>query len=297
MVKELDVLFVGPWERVVSRIGEQRFISGIEKIRKFRFVDRIVYSSSDPLGVVPVAIFDYVASTFSGADVDKEYIEGNTSYATSSHQTSPYIDNVKAGLQFCSSKFVIRVRSDLEFHEINMIFSLLKNEPNKIYIDYHPDHTLLIPNYLPDMFMAAKLETVTKMYTGDFFKNTSATRKLSINPFRFLVAGYWDVNYQYPEVLFWSTALRNIGFKKQVDRGPIKQLKGSFILYKSAIVLLNRNKLFDINARFNRPHRWTRELLFPMTLTNYCLLLTKHISQFGSKTLTNLALKIWKILT
>ena len=63
------------------------------------------------------------------------------------------------------------------------------------------------------MFLAARATSFYK-YKGDFKRNPVG-KKLSFNPFKYLSAGFWDAAYQYPEVLFWFNALKNIEYIKK----------------------------------------------------------------------------------
>lgn len=290
----VDVLLVGPWDRVLSARGEDGIRYYVDRLKQHFFIGKVIYSSSDPLGTIPHDIFDNVASTYSGELLTNSYINSNTSYASSRSRLSPYIENVKAGLELCSAKFIIRARSDLELQGIETIHNLLTNSPENIYIDYHPEHSLLIPFYYSDMFLAAKSENVRSLYSGCFERNCIGKKKLSFNPFRYLNAGFWDESYQYPELLFWSKGLCNLNYienSKYTSSNLIGFIRSLGLINKK-LFLVNRNKIFNVHSRFNKEHYWGESILFPWSITVTLRLSIKHLFQYIHKTVKNLYLKL-----
>lgn len=293
MDQKLDVLLVGPWERVLKDRGLQSISNYVQALKLKEFIGKVIYSSSDPKGTVPLDIFDSVVSTYRGVKIPTSYQNGNTSYATSKSEFSPYIENVKAGLKYCSAKFIIRIRSDLELKEIEEIFFLLTKYPQKIFIDYHPEHSLLIPFYYSDMFLAARATSVYSLYKGDFKRNSVGKKKLSFNPFKYLSAGFWDAAYQHPEVLFWFNALKNIEYiKKNYTFANIFYVFQSLIIINKKIILLDRNRVFVLHQRFNLSHNWNNKLIFPWKFSIYSRLIIKHLFKFYNKSFYNLINKI-----
>lgn len=290
MDETVDVLLVGPWDRVLAERGEKGIRDYVGELKLKKFIGKVIYSSSDPLGVVPVDIFDDVVSTYRGERLPNAYVNANTSYATSRTKWSPYIENVKAGLEFCTAKFIIRVRSDLELSELDSIHLFLVENPENIYIDYHPEHALLIPFYFSDMFLAAKATNVRSLYNGSFERNAVGRKKLSFSPFKYLNAGFWDESYQYPELLFWSNGLCNLGYitnSLRVSSNVVSFIKSLGLIDKK-IILFDRNRIFNLHPRFNNAHGWGDNVLFPWKLKVYSRLVIKHFFQFLYKTLTNL---------
>jgi hypothetical protein len=237
---KVDFVLVGPWDRVCEYgIPKQDFLDYISYIRGFNITGKVIYSSSDASGVVDSKLFDVVCS--------------NSILLNNEATGALYYANSKIGIDRAESEFVIRVRSDLFLNELEFIFNVLASNSEKIVIDYHVDHTLLIPYYYSDFFLAAKTTKAKKLYSCDIAVLLGNEKLLSLSPHKFLTAGHFTKHFKYNEYLAWSLMMKNFGFISSVQE--MHQLSfGDYVnslnVLKSFFVLVDRKKIFCENLRF-----------------------------------------------
>ena len=73
---KIDIVLVGPWSRLCNQlIVREDFLHYLKFIRSHGFIQNIIYSSSDEIGVVPTHLFDQVCSNHH-ASIDQENLTG-----------------------------------------------------------------------------------------------------------------------------------------------------------------------------------------------------------------------------
>ena len=129
---------------------------------------------------MPSHLFDQVCSNHH-ALTDQENFPGQNL------NTSFFISNSSIGIAKGSSDFVVKVRSDLYIKDFVIIRNNLIKSPNKVIIDYHETHSLLIPYYYPDFLFASKLTLAKEMFHGNYVKFEQLSEKeVVFSPFKSL---------------------------------------------------------------------------------------------------------------
>ena len=246
---KIDVVLVGPWSRLCKKlIVREDFLHYIEFIRSHDFIQNIIYSSSDKIGVVPNHLFDEVCSNHYDP-TDQENLTGQNL------NTSFFIRNSSIGIKKASSDFVVKVRSDLYIKDFVMIRNNLIKAPNKIVVDYHEMHSLLIPFYYPDFLFASKLTLAKKMFYGNYQNvEQSDTKKMIFSPFKSLQIGRLRFGFMYTEYSLWTFLLGNFlkphFLTKQMYSLNFFDFLRSIKFLIFNITLINRNDIFISNEKF-----------------------------------------------
>ena len=246
---KIDIVLVGPWSRLCNQlIVREDFLHYLMFIRSHDFIQNIIYSSSDEIGVVPTHLFDQVCSNHHDL-IDQENLMGQNL------NTSFFIRNSSIGITKASSDFVLKVRSDLYIKDFVIIRNNLIKSPNKVIVDYHVNHSLLIPYYYPDFLFASKLTLAKEMFHGNYVSPEQLSEKeVVFSPFKSLSIGRLRGGFMYTEYSLWTFLLRNFlrpnFFIIQMNRLTafdfLRSIK--FIIFN--ITLINRNDIFISNERF-----------------------------------------------
>lgn len=239
---KIDFILVGPWNRV-SKNGHPttEFLDYLFRIRSFKNTGLVIYSSTDEIGIVDINLFDIVCS--------------NSDLLNNKHTGILYYENSRIAIQHAKSNYIIRVRSDIFLKDFKLVYDVLKSAKEKIVIDYHADHTLLIPYYYSDFFLAAKTSNAKKLYSDSIKLNFENDKVLSFSPHKFLTAGRFAKNcFRYNEYLAWSCMLKNLGsiiIVKSMHDLDLNDYIRSIRLLKKDYVLISRKKIFQENNRFS----------------------------------------------
>jgi hypothetical protein len=239
---KIDFILVGPWDRV-SENGQPTvaFLDYVSRIRSFDKAGLVIYSSTDDIRIVDSTLFDIVCSN---SDLLKNKLTGVL-----------YYENSRIAIQQAKSNYIIRVRSDIYLKDFQLIYDVLSSVNDKIVIDYHADHTLLIPYYYSDFFLAAKTTKAKKLYGGSIDTNFENGKLLSFSPHKFLTAGRFAKNcFRYNEYLAWSCMLKNLGcisIIKSMHDLSFNDYVRSLHFLKSTFVLISRKQIFLENKRFS----------------------------------------------
>jgi hypothetical protein len=246
---KIDIVLVGPWSRLCNQlIVREDFLHYLKFIRSHGFIQNIIYSSSDEIGVVPTQLFDQVCSNHH-ASIDQENLTGQNL------NTSFFIRNSSIGIAKASSDFVVKVRSDLYIKDFVIIRNNLIKSPNKVIVDYHENHSLLIPYYYPDFLFASKLTLAKEMFYGNYENNDQLGEKVVVlSPFKSLQIGRLKGGFMYTEYSLWTYLLRNflgphffiVQMYKLTAFDFLRSIK--FIIFN--ITLINRNDIFISNEKF-----------------------------------------------
>jgi hypothetical protein len=246
---KIDIVLVGPWSRLCNQlIVREDFLHYLKFIRSHGFIQNIIYSSSDEIGVVPTHLFDQVCSNHHDL-IDKENLTGQNL------NTSFFIRNSSIGIAKASSHFVVKVRSDVYIKDFVIIRNNLIKSPNKVIVDYHENHSLLIPYYYPDFLFASKLTLAREMFYDNYENNERlGGKKVVLSPFKSLQIGRLKGGFMYTEYSLWTYLLRNflgpnffiIQMYKLTAFDFFRSIK--FIIFN--ITLINRNDIFISNERF-----------------------------------------------
>lgn len=246
---KIDIVLVGPWSRLCNQlIVREDFLHYLKYIRSHDFIQNIIYSSSDEIGVVPIHLFDHVCSNHEDL-IDQEYLTGQNL------NTSFFIRNSSVGITKASSEFVVKVRSDLYIKDFVIIRNNLIKSPDKIIVDYHETHSLLIPYYYPDFLFASKLTLARKMFCGNYENaEQSDEKKLVLSAFKSLQIGRLRGGFMYTEYSLWTFLLSN--FLKphfstiQMYRLDIFDFLRSINFIILNMTLINRKEIFISNEKF-----------------------------------------------
>lgn len=246
---KIDIVLVGPWSRLCNQlIVREDFLHYLQFIRSHSFVQNIIYSSSDKIGVVPNHLFDQVCSNHHDL-IDQENPIGQNL------NTSFFIRNSSIGIRKASSDFVVKVRSDLYIKDFVIIRNNLIKFPNKVIIDYHETHSLLIPYYYPDFLFASKLTLAKEMFYGTYENLEQSDKKEMVcSPFKSLQIGRLRGDFMYTEYSLWTFLLRNFlsphFFIIQMYRLTVFDFFRSIKFIILNITLINRNDIFISNEKF-----------------------------------------------
>lgn len=246
---KIDIVLVGPWSRVSNQlIVRDDFLDYLKFIRSHGYIQNIIYSSSDKKGVVPRHLFDQVCSNHHDL-IDQERLPGQNL------NTSFFIKNSSIGITKASSEFIVKVRSDLYIKDFDIIRNNLIKSPNKVIVDYHETHSLLIPYYYPDFLFASKLTLAREMFYGNYKESEQLDeKKVVFSPFKSLQIGRLRGGFMYTEYSLWTFLLSNFlrphFFMVKMYRLSVFDFFRSikFIIFN--ITLINRNDVFVSNKRF-----------------------------------------------
>ena len=246
---KIDVVLVGPWSRLCNKlIVREDFLQYLKFIRSHDFIQKIIYSSSDKNGVVPIHLFDQVCSNHHDL-IDQENRTGQNL------NTSFFIRNSSVGITKASSEFVVKVRSDLYIKDFVIIRNNLIKSPNKVLVDYHETHSLLIPYYYPDFLFASRLTLAREMFCGNY-ENPKQLKKKEVvfSPFKSLQIGRLRGGFMYTEYSLWTFLLRNF-LKPHFFTIEMYRLN-AFDFFRSIkfvllnMTLVNRKDIFISNEKF-----------------------------------------------
>jgi len=234
---KVSVILVGPWNRVSqNNIPLKSFVEYVSLMRKNENVLEIIYSSTDPEGVVKGEYFNKVCSNH---------------HLLSSITDTPhlYFENSKEGINQAKGEYVLKLRSDLYLKEIDFVIQSILSSEEKIVIDYHIDHTLLIPYYYSDFMFGSKTCIAGTLFNKTMVIKHSDKKHLLLSPFKFLTAGLVPEEFKYGEVLIWScmlmdTEMKMCDFTFSNYIHSLKTLRKSFIL-------LSREDIFFENSKYN----------------------------------------------
>jgi hypothetical protein len=246
---KIDVVLVGPWERLLADgLLKKQHSDFFIALRSRSEVGKLIYSCSASPVSVDHKYFDEVI--YSQPEVHNE-ISGAQNI-----NTKNLIRNSRAGISAANAEYVVKTRSDLVISDLDSLFSIIFSKNKKIIVDYEIKHSLLIPYYYPDFFVAGRRNLVLKVFddlTVGHVSNNGNQKVLSLSPYKALTAGFFKKNFEYTEYAVWRNYLFNNGTLSKVV--AMLELSNhdffrSIKFLKENIVLINRRKLFVKDIKF-----------------------------------------------
>lgn len=289
----LNIVLVGPWERVAIDLRD--FEKYLQYLRSHLFVRGIIYASSDPSGIVPSEYFDVVCSTHSQSDLGSLSCQlgvYDTSFTAQSNLSfSPLYENIKAGVRASTAPFTLKARSDLKIKNLGTVWNALLQANNKLVIDHHVNHSLLMPLYFSDMLIGAKTDLIQRAFSKDLKIDMVAKKKLNLSPFCYRGGGCWSPTFAYNEYRIWATVYSSLTggkVKKQFDVGYF-EWKMSVEFLRDKLLLLDRELVHERHARYNTRSflsRWVfKQGVFQFSRVTITFLVAKGFFLFCVNTL------------
>jgi hypothetical protein len=256
-VMKIDLVLVGPWERLLSekklkREHDQFF----QDIKKSKLINRMIYSCTQSNLRVDPAYFDIVIYNY---PMDVEICNPNIQ----NQNTNNLIENSRAGIRASDADFVIKVRSDLIIKNLELLVNAIYANPEKFIVDYDIEHSLLIPYYYPDFLVAGRRSNVLKIFEKITEPSDMHTpdKFITLSPIKSLTVTRFSKDICYTEYSIWSNFLFRIAAApalKSMKDLSLKDLLVSIKFMQNSICFINRRELFSKNEKFILPIRASR---------------------------------------
>jgi hypothetical protein len=230
---KIDILLVGPWDRIKTKVDNKIFENYIKDLKKKKFVNNIIYSSSDKSGPKESNLFDEVLFNQLDSNIVNNNFEKNGLI---------YYQNLSAYKKInLKADFVLKIRSDIYLKNLDFLYALILENKNQIIIDYYVDHSLLIPYYYSDFMILCKSNIYVSFFDKKNEQKYDDKKKLTFSPHKSIYAGRINENQRYTEQFLWSNFL---GSYKNTDKFYKPQSKLNIFDYFDSLNTIKKNFIF-----------------------------------------------------